>query len=165
MDDNGQIIAKIVKYSNVTNQTNLNLTMTVVDQRLDKSRNNGQKKKPETSSKSETEKGKAVCNTVKAIPIKKTNDNTCPCNSAEKTNKLAQTQTNSNKSALSSPLTIGDDNSRDSIVKINSNGDKSITLEILTDSESEERLSDGPDSSKFLKFDVEVVGIESDEDL
>ncbi|CAC5426165.1 unnamed protein product [Mytilus coruscus] len=140
-DDNGEIIAKIVKYSNVTNKTDLNLSKTVVDQRLEKRRNSGQKRKIETSQKSETQNGIALCT------------------------KLGQKQTNRNKSALNSPITIGDDNSRDSVVTINSNSDKSITLEILTDTESEESLSGEQSSSKFLKFDVEVVGIESDEDL
>ncbi|CAG2205158.1 ISWI [Mytilus edulis] len=164
-DDNGKVIAKIVKYSNVTNKTDLNLPTTAVDQRFGKSPKSGQKRKLETSEKSETQNGIAVCTAVKATPTKKTKDNTCPYKSVEKTNKLAQKQSNCNKSALSSPITIGDDNSRDSVVTINSNSDKSITLEILTDSESEESSRDEPGSSKFLKFDVEVVGIDSDEDL
>ncbi|XP_052078522.1 chromatin-remodeling complex ATPase chain isw-1-like isoform X2 [Mytilus californianus] len=164
-DDNGKIKAKIVKYSNVTNKTDFNLHKTVVDQRLEKSRNSGQKRKLETSQKSKTQNGIALCTKVKAIPFKKAKGTTCPYNSVEKINKSGQKQTNRNKSALNSPITIGDDSSRDSIVTINSNSDKSITLEILTDSESEESLSDEPNSSKFLKFDVEVVGIESDEDL
>ncbi|XP_063414709.1 SWI/SNF-related matrix-associated actin-dependent regulator of chromatin subfamily A member 5-like [Mytilus trossulus] len=164
-DDNGKVIAKIVKYSNVTNQTNLNLSKTVVDQRLDKSTKSGQKRKLETSQKSETQNGMAVCTRVRASPIKKAKDDTCLFNSVEKTNKARQKQTNRNKSALSSPITIGDDNSRDSVVTINSNSDKSITLEILTDSESEESVSGEEGTSKFLKFDVEVVGIDSDEDL
>ncbi|VDI14806.1 Hypothetical predicted protein [Mytilus galloprovincialis] len=165
LDDNGKVIAKIVKYSNVTNKTDLNLPTTTVDQRFGKSPKSGQKRKLETSEKSETQNGIAVCTAVKATPTKKTKDHTCQYNGVEKTNKSGQKQTNRNKSALSSPITIGDENSRDSVVTINSNSDKSITLEILTDSESEESSRDEPGSSKFLKFDVEVVGIDSDEDL
>ncbi|OPL21736.1 hypothetical protein AM593_06818, partial [Mytilus galloprovincialis] len=165
LDDNVKVIANIVKYSNVTNKTDLNLPTTTVDQRFGKSPKSGLKRKLETSEKSETQNGMAVCTAVKATPTKKTKDNTCPYKSVEKINKLAQKHSNRNKSALSSPITIGDENSRDSVVTINSNSDKSITLEILTDSESEESSRDEPGSSKFLKFDVEVVGIDSDEDL